>query len=133
RSAWRPLWAAHSVDDQYYFLFAHGIAYSVFAELHRPVNSSCALRNWHGRRMGIGRVVGNGNAANSSAWTVLGNFAAGVCFRLSVSGSCLLDRVSVLRLARSLRGGGAPPGPRCFSPLPWGPVSRSRLCGGLRG
>src|SRR6266403_1123030 len=65
----------------------------------RPVG---ALRDRHGRRMGVGRVAGNGNIANSGARIVLGNFAARLRVRLSPGGGCLLDRVSALRLARSL-------------------------------
>src|SRR5215470_4385185 len=102
RPAWRPLWAADSPDDQHHFLFADGIADSVFAELHRAAYFSGPVWDRNGRRVGVGSVTGNGNIAYSSTRIVLRNFAARICFRLPLGGGCLLDRVSTLRLARSL-------------------------------
>ena len=52
--------------------------------------------------MGTGGVAGNGNLADRSAGIVLGNFAARLRVRLSAGSSCVLDRVSVVRLARSV-------------------------------
>ena len=55
--------------------------------------------------MGPGRIPRDGNFADGDARVVLGDFAAGLCLWLSAGGSCLLGGVSVLRLARPLRGG----------------------------
>src|SRR5205814_1699604 len=91
--------------DRHHFLFGDGIAHGVFAELHLAPDFSCALRNWHGRRMGTWRIPGDGNLADRSARVVLGDPTAGLRFWLSVGGSRLLGGVSVLRLARTVCGG----------------------------
>src|SRR6476620_2245179 len=66
--------------------------------------------------MGTRRLAGNGNIANSGARIVLGNFATRLRVRLSPGGGCLLDRVSALRLARSLCRRRAPGGPCALHP-----------------
>ena len=62
--------------------------------------------------MGTGCVAGDGNSANGRARIVFGNLAAGLRVRLPAGGNCLLDRVSDLRLAGSLRRR-RPPGVSC--------------------
>src|SRR6267143_5744322 len=52
--------------------------------------------------MGARRVADDGNSADRCAWIVLRNFTTGLRVRLSAGGNCLLDRVSVLRLAGSV-------------------------------
>src|SRR5581483_3559259 len=102
-----PVWAAHAADDRHHFLLSHGVAHRVLSELHMAVDLSRALRNRHGRRMGTWRVTGDGNPADCSTWVVLGNFTTRLCVWLSAGGRCVLDRVSILRVARPLRRGSA--------------------------
>ena len=104
RSARRPLWATDSADDRYHFLFADGIAHGVFAELHCAADFPRALWGRHGRRVGIGRVAGNGNIANSSTRTVFGNFAAGLHVWLPVRRSGLWDCLPDFWVARIVCG-----------------------------
>ena len=64
-----------------------------------------------GGEWGLGASLAMETLPTASARTVLGSFAARVRFRLSPGGGCLLDRVSALRLARSLcrrRASGVP-------------------------
>src|SRR5439155_2573615 len=101
--AGRSVWATHPTHDRHHFLFGHGIAHGLFSKLHLVADFSRALRNRHGWRMGTRRVAGDGNPSDRSARIVLGNFAARLRVWLSAGGGCVLDCVSVLRLARSLR------------------------------
>ena len=55
-----------------------------------------------GGEWGLGASLAMETLPTASARIVLGNFAARLRVRLSPGGGCLLDRVSVLRLARSL-------------------------------
>src|SRR5205085_5239963 len=57
--------------------------------------------------MGTWGVAGDGNSADRSTWIVFRNSATRIRIRLSAGGNCVLDRVSVLRLARPLRRGRA--------------------------
>src|SRR5436305_14696493 len=109
--AWRSLRSAYSADDRYRFLFGDGVADSVFSELHGASDFACFVRDRHGWRMGTRRLTGDGNIADSSARLVLWDSAAGVRVWLFAGRGCLLDRVSVLRMARSLRRGGDASGP----------------------
>src|SRR6266567_2927500 len=61
---WRSIRAAHPAHARHHFLFVHGIAYGVFSELHNVADFPRALWNRHGRRMGTGRVVSDGNLAD---------------------------------------------------------------------
>src|SRR5262249_7917097 len=76
------------------------------SELHLATDFPRALRNRHGRGMGSWRISGNGNVANCSTRIVLGNLTTRVRFRLSAGGHCVLDRVSILRVARSFHSRG---------------------------
>src|SRR6478736_10475436 len=58
--------------------------------------------------MGTGRVAGYGNSANGSARIVFRNSATRIRIRLSAGGNRVLGRISVLWLARPLRGGRTP-------------------------
>src|SRR5947199_1337093 len=98
--AWRSLWPAHSADDRYRFLFGDGAADGVFSELHGASDLACFVRDRHGRRMGTRCLTGDGNTADSSAWLVLWDSAAGVRVWLSAGRGRVLDCISVLRMAR---------------------------------
>src|SRR5205807_8270625 len=102
-----PVRAPHAADDRHHLLLSHGVAHRVFSELHLAANLPRALWNRHGRRMGTRRVAGNGNPADCRAWIVLGNSTTRLCVRLSAGGRCVLDRISILRMARTLRRGSA--------------------------
>src|SRR5438093_12332873 len=57
--------------------------------------------------MGTWGVADDGNSADRSTWIVFRNSATRLRIRLSAGGNCVLDRVSVLWLARPLRRGRA--------------------------
>ena len=104
RAAGRSVRAADPAHDRHCLLFPHGVAHRFRAQFHDVPDLSSALRNRHGRRVGAGRIVGDGKFAHRSARIVFRNSATGLRVRLPVGRGCLLAGVSVLRLARLVRG-----------------------------
>ncbi len=90
RNARRSLRPARAADDRHRFLFSDRIAHRVRAELHRVLDPARALRNWDGRRVGTGRIAGDGDVAGESARPFLRHFAAGLRFWLSAGSDRLL-------------------------------------------
>ena len=79
----RTAMAPHSADGQRHLFFNHRAFVRICAQLHGVCNSSRAVRNWDGRRMGRRCFAGDGGGAGALAWNSQRNSAKRLFHRFS--------------------------------------------------
>src|SRR5277367_6195337 len=99
------LWTARSADVQRDLFFADRIALRVCAEFYGVFNFARAVWHWHGRRVGRGRVTGDGSGAAEMARCTERNFAERILHRIPAGGDGGAISTAALGLARDVLGG----------------------------
>src|SRR6185503_12771534 len=94
RAHGRPLRAASAVDDRPGLLLRDTSAVRVGTDVHQLSGAAGAVRHRYGRRVGCGRVAGDGKGAAQVARAGFGIPATGVRRRLPAGRAVLLLRLS---------------------------------------